>query len=88
MKNTATTANNHSAKLSKSSSCDQSMGSYSGGIPTTAPLANMSTYETQEFECDVCEDTGYLVCDESDGEGHYAPTGTAKCYACYEEPEI
>ena len=33
----------------------------------------------EEYECDSCNDTGERTVDESDGEGHYAPTGTQKC---------
>lgn len=33
-----------------------------------------------EYECDECEDTGEVSCDESDGEGHIMRgVGTQKC---------
>lgn len=31
------------------------------------------------YDCELCNDTGIIHFEESDGEGHYADTGVKKC---------
>lgn len=53
--------------------------------PTNESPDEVSVPFNHIYQCEYCKDTKEIVFDESDGEGHYAPTGIKKCDMC--EPD-
>lgn len=52
------------------------------------PIKRSKRCEVEKFDCDDCEDTGFVICDESDGEGHIMQGfGKRICWNPIHEPD-